>query len=59
MNIRRVLLWEIIGYWPPAAGILESSNKELGSNLSSDLSYIHFFLEDVYSEGDARSQNWN
>ena len=58
MNIRRVLMWEIIGYWPPTLCILETTNSEIQSSLSSDLTYIHFFLEDIYKQADLRTQDW-
>ena len=32
-NLRRVLIWEIVGYFPPALSILESTNRVLCRNL--------------------------
>ena len=57
-TLRRVLFYEIFGYWPPALVILESTNRTIQNSLSSDLSHIHFFLENEYQEPDVRTQDW-
>ena len=53
-NLRRVLIWEVIRYWPPTLYILEATCAEMKANVSSDVSYIHYFLEDMYKKSDVR-----
>ena len=58
IHLKRVLLYEIFGYWPPALSILESTCGGIKANLSIDLSYIHYFLEDIYEEENIRTLDW-
>ena len=58
ISLKRVLMYEIFGYWPPALVILEFTCKGIQASLSSDLAYIHYFLEDMYKEEDIRTLDW-
>ena len=46
--IRRVYLWEMIRYSPMIFFKLESSSKRVKMILESDLSYFHYYLEEMY-----------
>ena len=54
-EVRRVLLWEIIRYSPGIFFALEASSQAMRNQLCSDVSYIHFFLEENYGQDSIRS----
>ena len=58
LDLQRVLIYEIFGYWPAALSILESTCRGMQSSLSSDLAYIHYFIEDMYKEEKVRTLDW-
>ena len=47
-NLKRVLMYEILRYYPPTLRILESTCKGIQASLYSDITYIHYFIEDMY-----------
>ena len=47
-TLRRVLMWEMIGYYPEIFFILQSTNVKLNTVLKSDLDYIYYFLESTF-----------
>ena len=57
MNIRTVLLWETIRYEPCILFTLESMSKAMHDELSRDLSYIHYFLEETFGGEDIRDSD--
>ena len=47
-NLRRVLMWEMIGYYPEIFFILQSTSVKLMNSIKSDLDYIYYFLESTF-----------
>ena len=58
-GLRRGLLWEIIRYSPDIFFILESASNVLKEHLSSDISYIHYFIEEAWKDNDIRKQEFS
>ena len=58
-KLRRVLLWEVIRYEPHLLFLFNCLSKSMHDSLSSDLTYVYFFLEDYFSQENVRSLNWN
>lgn len=58
-TLRRPLLWEVIRYEPHTFFILEAVSSNLKQNLQADMSHIHYFLEEVYSEHDLRGDDYS
>ena len=58
-NLRRVLLWEVIRYAPHLIFSFNCLSKSMQASLSDDPAYIYYFLEDLFSQENIRSLNWN
>ena len=57
-SIRRVLLWEIMRYKPKTLFILSVVSKDLLKAISGDVSYIQWFLEELYKEVNVRESSF-
>ena len=53
-NLRRVLLWEMIRHYHQILFTLKCLNKNMLNSLSTDMSYIHYFLEEICEESEVR-----
>ena len=54
-SVRRVHLWEIIRYEPKVFFILDAVSKTIKQILESDVSYIQYYLEEMFGSTDIRS----
>ena len=53
-SVRRVHLWEIIRYEPKVFFILDAVSKTIKQILESDVSYIQYFMEEMFGNTNIR-----
>jgi hypothetical protein len=58
MKITRNMLYEVARCEPKLLLGLEVTNKHFQNLISSDVSYMHTLIEDLYDEYNIRCQSW-
>ena len=53
-DLSQNLIWEILRYCPCVFFCIENLNKRLAMRMSNDVSYFHYFLEEMFSEVEMR-----